>query len=164
MSEPNADNPRARISLRPAGEQDEPFLLRVYAATRTKELSQVPWSDAQKQAFVRMQSDAQILHYRSHYPGAQFQVILLDGEPVGRLYLAKLESELRILDIAVVPERRKMGIGTLVLEGVRRDASDMGLTVTIFVEPYNQSLQLFERLGFSRIHEDAFNILMEWKP
>ena len=59
------------ITLRPvvlAADQD--FLLQVYASTRAHEMSLVPWTDAQKQAFVRQQFEAQLAHYAMQYPEA----------------------------------------------------------------------------------------------
>jgi GNAT superfamily N-acetyltransferase len=150
--------------LRAAGAEDRPLLLRVYAATRSQEMDLVPWDDAQKQAFIRMQFDAQHRHYTSHYPGARFEVILLDGEPVGRLYLAQLETELRIMDVAVLPENRRAGIGSLVVGDVLKEAHAAGIAVTMSIETYNPSLPLFERMGFHATKVDPLTALIVWKP
>src|SRR5215213_1561168 len=81
-----------RVSLRPAAAADEELLVRVYASTRADELARVPWSEAQRAAFVRMQFDAQQLHYRTHNPAATYDVILLDGRAAGRLYVARRQG------------------------------------------------------------------------
>jgi hypothetical protein len=47
------------VGLRRVDDQDVEFLFRVYASTRTEELAPVPWTDEQKQAFLRQQFDAQ---------------------------------------------------------------------------------------------------------
>ncbi len=166
MSAPSSATPdlRDRVSLRAAGAEDEPLLLRVYAATRAQEMNLVPWDDAQKQAFIRMQFDAQHRHYTSHYPGARFEVILLDGEPVGRLYLAQLETEFRIMDVAVLPENRRAGIGSLVVEEVLKEAQAASVPVTMSMETYNPSLPLFERMGFHATKVDPLTAFMVWKP
>jgi len=75
--------------LRPAADGDRDFLLRVYASTREEELRLVDWSTEQKAAFVRMQFEAQDSYYREHYASAAFDVIEVDGEPAGRLYVAR---------------------------------------------------------------------------
>ena len=77
------------ILLRDVTAEDERFLREVYASTRALELSLVPWSDEQREAFLKFQFDAQDAHYRRQYPEASFQVILKEAEPVGRLYLVR---------------------------------------------------------------------------
>src|SRR5688500_328403 len=106
------------LSLRPITDDDRDMLYRVYASTREDELAQVAWDDDQKAAFLRMQFDAQYSYYAEHYPKAQFQVILLNGEPVGRLYLDRRAREIRIVDIALLPEYRNRGIGTALLHEI----------------------------------------------
>jgi RimJ/RimL family protein N-acetyltransferase len=157
-------NPPGDVRLRPAEPQDEPFLLRVYAAARAQELAPVPWDDAQKQAFLEMQFSAQQQHYRTHYPEAEHQIICRGERPVGRLYLNRGPVEFRILDIAVLPESRKSGIGTLIIRKILDGAFAAGLPVTVYVESFNPSLHFFEQLGFRRKKQDDFNWLMQWDP
>ena len=146
--------------------EDEAFLLEVYASTRAAELALVPWSDEQRAAFVRMQFQAQDSHYRQRYPDADFQVILFDNNPVGRIYVFRDEQKLRILDITVLPVHRNAGIGTAEIERVMAEGAGSGKAVQIYVENFNPSLHLFERLGFAKIAEaeDGFNLLLEWQP
>src|SRR5688500_3290981 len=93
----------AAIALRPTVPDDRPVLLAVYASTREPELAAVEWDAAQKAAFVEMQFDAQHAHYQEHYAGAAFDVILVDGQPAGRLYVSRESDEIRIVDIALLP-------------------------------------------------------------
>ena len=133
MTPPTTDRPAGdagRIELRPATDDDRPFLLAVYAGTRTEELALVPWSDEQKDAFLGMQFDAQDSWYRQIYPDGQFLVVVLDGNPVGRLYLARGEAEIRIVDIALLPEHRSQGIGSRLLEDILAAADRDRLPVT----------------------------------
>ena len=77
------------LTFRPITDADLPFLARVYAATRAAELAPVPWSQEQKAAFCDMQFRAQHAHYQANYPGADWLVVELAAEPVGRLYIAR---------------------------------------------------------------------------
>ena len=152
------------ISLRPQADSDEEFLLRLYATTREFELSRVPWDDAQKHAFVTHQFLAQRLHYQSHYPQASYDLILLDGQPAGRLYVLREGEEMRILDLSLLPEFRNRGIGTALLQGVIAEAKGRGSRLRIYLETFNPSVSLFERLGFRVIQNDDMNLLLEWQP
>ena len=150
------------ITLRSVIREDEPFLLAVYASTRQEELDRTQWDQAQRAAFVAMQFDAQCLHYKLNFPQAEHQVILFEGERVGRLYIARLDAAIRILDITILPERRNTGIGTSILAGILNESRDGGKRVHIYVESFNPSLRLFERLGFIKADASDYNFLMEW--
>jgi len=151
------------ITLRAAGLDDAAFLFEVYASTRAEELALVPWSDEQRQEFLRMQFDAQHSYYHEQFPDADYQVILADGETVGRLYVARDIETIQILDIAVLPERRRAGVGSYLIQDLVAEAEKSERTVQIYVETSNPSLGLFERFGFSKIAEEGLNVLLEWR-
>jgi ribosomal protein S18 acetylase RimI-like enzyme len=150
------------VTLRPVEAGDEEFLYGVYASTRTEELAPVPWTEAQKEAFLRMQFRAQSVDYRSNYPDAEFLVILVDGAPAGRLYVHRRDDELRIVDIALLPAHRGAGIGGALLRRLLDEAAAAGKPVRIHVERFNPALRLYERLGFRSTGDDGVYFLMEW--
>jgi ribosomal protein S18 acetylase RimI-like enzyme len=156
--------PQPELSFRPIGDDDLPFLARLYASTRWEELAEVPWTEEQKHAFLRFQFDAQHDHYQKHYPKASFEVVLADGEPAGRLYVDEWPEEIRLVDIALLPEHRGRGLGTRLLGGVMERAAAAAKPLTIHVEGFNRALGLYERLGFRRIGEHGPYHLMEWRP
>ena len=150
--------------LRPTGADDRDFLLRVYASAREEELRVVDWSDEQKAAFVQQQFDAQDAYYREHYDPATFDVIEVDGEPAGRLYVARWEDEIRIIDITLLPEHRGRGIGTALLRALLEEAAEAGKRLSIHVEVNNPARRLYERLGFVPVEERGVYVLMEAVP
>lgn len=152
------------VELRPVEPRDLDLLLRVYAGTRADELVLVDWPDGQKAAFVRQQFEAQDRHYREHYPTATFDVVLVDGEPAGRLYVERWTDEIRIMDVGLLPECRGRGVGTELLKRVQAEAVSSGRIVTIHVERLNPAQRLYRRLGF--VPEDAgpVYLLMRWTP
>lgn len=152
------------ITLRPIRPEDEPFLYEVYASTRQQELATVPWSDAQKAAFLRMQFDAQHQCYHETYLGAEFRIILRGEQPVGRLYVHRRPDELRIVDIALLPEHRRAGIGGALLRELLAEADRAGKPVRIHVEHFNPAMHLYERLGFKRIGDTGVFYFMERLP
>ena len=156
---------KLNMTLRPITSQDMDFLCKVYVSTRQEEMALVTdWSEAQKTAFLQMQFDAQHAYYSEHYSRAQFQIILLDGAPVGRLYVDRRVKEIRIVDIALLPEYRSQGIGSDLLKEILKEGAQAGLPVTIHVEMFNPALRLYDRLGFHRIADHGVYYLMEWSP
>ena len=88
------------VKFRPATPEDENFLYRVYASTREDELAPLDWDDKQMQTFLKMQFAAQHKFYLEQFPQAEFQVILLGREPIGRLYIDRRDDEIRLIDPA----------------------------------------------------------------
>lgn len=152
------------INLRPIAQDDADFLLRVYRSTREGELAMVDWSEEQKDWFIRMQFNAQHAWYQEHYVGASFDVILVDGVPAGRLYVHRREKEIRLVDIALLPEFRNRGLGTAMLRDLFAEAEATAKPLTIHVEKYNPAMRLYQRLEFTRIGETGPYDLMEWRP
>src|ERR1700754_2392538 len=102
----------ANVVLRPVSADDHDFLVEVYGSTRAEELALVPWTIEQQQAFVRSQFAAQQDHYAKKYPTASHDIIVSNNRPVGRLYVARLDQEIRIIDITLLPAERNTGIGS----------------------------------------------------
>jgi ribosomal protein S18 acetylase RimI-like enzyme len=154
----------AGMAFRPIAEADLPFLGGLYASTRTEELAVVPWPDAEKTAFLDHQFRAQHAHYQEHYPGADWLVIVLAGEAVGRLYVARWAREHRVIDIAFMPEHCGQGLGTALMRDLMDEAQAAGKAVTIHVEKFNPALRLYRRLGFETIEDKGVYDLMRWEP
>jgi len=74
------------------------------------------------QATPNMQFAAQDAHYRRHYPNTQYSIIEVQGVSAGRLYVDRCEKEIRIIDIALLPEHRRAGIGTKLLRELQDEA------------------------------------------
>ena len=153
----------AIYALRPVQEQDEALLLELYSSTRADEVALVAWDAAQKQAFLKMQFSAQKKHYRTYFPTARHEIIAAEGQPVGRLYVDPRATEIRILDITMLTQARGRGIGTQILMDLMKEADHGTKTCSIYVESFNRSLGLFQRLGFVKTEESGASWLMEWR-
>lgn len=153
-----------QITLRPVTAADDDFIFNCYASTRAQELAQVPWSPEQKEAFARMQYTAQKRHYAAEAPEASHDIIYAEATPVGRIFLDRRQDALHILDITVLPQHRNQGTGSRLLRRLLVEAGKAGKPVTIYVESFNPSLRLFERLGFRKDHEKGLHLLMKWQP
>ena len=123
----------------------------------------VDWTAEQKQQFLTFQFSAQHKHYTTHYPQADFGVLELGGEPIGRLYIHETPQSIHILDIALIPEYCGRGIGGDLLAGILRQAASAGLPVSIHVEQNNPARRLYERLGFRQIEEKGLYLLLEFR-
>ncbi len=139
------------------------FSCLVYAATRPDILA-LPWSDAEKQAFLTMQFRAQHHHYTTHYPNAEYLLIEREGQGVGRLFLDRRPERLHILDIALLPQVRGTGLGTALLEELIAEAGTQNKSISLYVDKQNVARRLYQRLGFEPVEEEGFYMLMVRKP
>jgi ribosomal protein S18 acetylase RimI-like enzyme len=153
------------VALRPATGEDRDLLFEVYASTRVEELAAVPWSGEHKRAFLLQQFRAQDRWWRQQYTRCDFRVIEVDGRGAGRLYVDRREREIRLVDIALLPEFRRLGVGTRLILELQREAEHTGRPLTIHVERFNPARSLYERLGFREIGEagEVYR-LFEWRP
>ena len=133
------------VSLRPTVPSDRDLLLEIYRSTRGRELDAVPWSAAERDAFTVNQFDAQDHHYRAYYPKASFSVIVAGDQLAGRLYVDRSEADILIIDIALLPEQRRQGIGRRLVAAI----ADEGRRVVCHVEVGNPVARAFwESVGF----------------
>jgi ribosomal protein S18 acetylase RimI-like enzyme len=148
------------ITTRPVLPQDDDFIYKVYASTRAEELALVPWTEEQKDAFVRMQFELRERQYRAEYPEAVTEMILCDGIPAGTMITLKMADAIRLVDIALLPHFRGAGIGATILRRLHKE----GKKISLHVLKQNPAMHLYSRLGFVSVNEDSMYLQMEWSP
>lgn len=155
----------ANVTLRPVTKEDDPFLLDLYGSTRADELAQVEWEEGQRETFLRWQFDLQRREYEARFPRARYQLILINGQPAGRIWTGEDEEQIRLLDIALLPRFQKRGAGTILLRELMKEAASAGklLRHMVFVLN-NDAHRFYERLGFVVIEELGAYKHMEYKP
>lgn len=152
------------ITLRPITPLDQSFLAMLYATTRAPELALMPWSAAQKAAFLQMQFIAQDRDYRQRYPQAGFTAILCADEPVGRFYVDRRPDEIHLIDIALLPAQRNQGIGAHLLRCLLAEGASRQIPVRLHVAVGNQAQRLYTRLGFVPCGAPGVYQAMVWQP
>ena len=152
------------VVLRPETAEDESFLYELYASTRAEEMALTLWTEQQKQEFLHQQCSRQLQHYRRHYGDASFDLILLNGESIGRLYVHRSPSEMRLMDISLLPQHRGRGIGTHLTRQLMDECQASNRKLTLHVEYNNPAQHLYERLGFLVAENKGIYFYMEWHP
>lgn len=153
------------LTLRPVTKKDDPFLLEVYASTRAEELDQAEWQEGQREVFVRWQFDLQRREYDARFPDARYELIVIDGEPAGRIWTGEDKEQIRLLDIALLHQFQRRGAGTLLLKRLMKEAERAGklLRHMVFVLN-NDAHRFYERLGFVIIEDLGAYKHMEYRP
>lgn len=148
--------------MRPVGADDRQFLERVYAESRAEELRATGWSEAQKTVFCQSQFSAQDSYYKKNYPTCKYKIIECDSKPVGRLYVDRMASEIRVVDIALLTNARGKGIGSSIMKDILSEARTAKHKVSIHVERTNPARRLYERLGFSLVEAGEVYDFLVW--
>lgn len=151
------------VTLRPAADEDRSFMLSVYASVREPELEASGLPREQWGPFVEHQFQAQSQAYAS-YRDTSFDVVLVDGEPAGRLIVARWPAELRVVDIALLPQFRGRGAGEKLMRSLLAEADERGVKASIHVERFNPAQRLYTRLGFRMVAENGVYLLLERPP
>src|SRR5437763_13862000 len=152
-----------RLALRAVTADDEAFLLFVYDRSRAEELAQAEWQEGQQEAFVKWQFDLQRREYDARFPDAEYYIILVDNAPAGRFWIGEDAKQIRLLDIAILPEFQNRGAGTRLLKQLIAEAVDSGKVLRHMVFVLNNDAHRFyERLGFEIIDDLGAYKHMEW--
>lgn len=150
------------VSLRPAGSDDDAFLFELFAAIRAPQFAFLAGGPEQQDSLLRLQFNAQRLHYEHNFPEAIDQIVESGTQKLGRLYVVTRENEIRVLDIALLPECRSAGIGGAVLQQLLTEAASVNKPVRLQVERHNPALRLYRRLGFRQTADTGVYLEMEW--
>jgi GNAT superfamily N-acetyltransferase len=147
------------LERRPAVAADDAFLRELYATTRP---DLAGWDEAAREAFIGIQVAAQRREWEAAFPGSTDEVLLLDARPVGRLWVAWLPNACVLVDMILLPERRRGGLGTRVVADILAEADRRGVPVRVTVERTNApSLAFCKRLGFVETDRDDVYVRLE---
>jgi len=152
----------AVIHLRPERAEDDAFLFALFCASREAEFAALPLS--QRKSLLRFQYQAQSRDYAARFPHSQHSIVEFGGQAAGRLLLNREADEIRVADIAIVPELQRRGIASDVLRSLISEAEDNGMALRLSVWRSNPALALYRQLGFCVRAESATHLELEWRP
>ena len=152
------------ITLRDAAAEDVPFLARLYDDTRRIEVSAWGWPPEQQRWFLSMQFDAQRRSYQASFPDAQDRIVLREHVPIGRILTCREDASMRLIDIALIEEHRRQGVGTYLLRELLKECEEHGWAMRLQVVQGNPAMRLYQRLGFVQTGGDPIYLQMEWRP
>jgi len=151
-------------SARAANPDDEDFLWRLYVSTRASEVEAFGWPPEQQEAFLRMQYRASRGSYHAAFPQAEHRILLENGVPAGAMIVARDSQEIRLVDIALLPEHRNRGYGGREISDLIRQAGSLTVPFRLSVRHGNPALRLYIRLGLVSKRADDMYIEMEYAP
>ncbi len=153
------------LRTRPENDSDAAFLRALHDSVKGAEFAWLPAGDPVRRQLLEMQFRAMTMSYRAGFPAACFEVFTLNETPIGRLITDRNAGRLSIVYVALLPEWRNKGIGTLLMTSVlneaRRRHEPCEATVALD-NPISQ--RLWSRLGFIERRRNLTDIVLEWRP
>lgn len=155
------DWPHGQIALRPEQPTDREFRYRLFCRSRLPE-----WDLVDRATFAQVmpqQFQAQTVSYLHEFPNARFDIVELDGDPIGRIVVDTRADVVHLVDQAIVPEQRNRGIGTAIMRDLMDRAATAGLPVQLEVAHANDPcIGLYQRLGFAETETNDLYLRMMW--
>jgi GNAT superfamily N-acetyltransferase len=79
----------------------------------------------------------------------------IEGDPIGYAMWTRVDDIATLITIHVVPDRRRLGLGAVLLEKYMAEAQSQGCTeLRLGVHRDNPARQLYESAGFTHIGDD----------
>jgi GNAT superfamily N-acetyltransferase len=153
---------RPRLALRAACRGDDPFLFNLFCSIREPDFAFL--GDLERKKLMEWQFAAQQRHYQANMPGAKHLIVLQDGGPIGRMILHRRNDELILAEIALLPEHRNHGIGSILMEKLIKAEAEQRHSIRLHVYKQSAAVRFYERLGFSIAKDDGAYLLMEKLP
>ncbi|MES2936180.1 MAG: GNAT family N-acetyltransferase [Pseudomonadota bacterium] len=142
---------------------DAAFLDELFLASRD-DLRQIAAAPAFLEQLVRMQQRVHEAGLRQAYPAAQRLLIERAGTAIGQAVVDIGAHELRLLDIAIVPNARRGGAARAVVAHLQQEAAARGLPMGLTVNKANLPARtLYLALGFTVAAQDMLLEHMAWR-
>lgn len=139
------------VTLRPATEDDVPFLLALREQTMHRHFVESGVEPTREEHLQRV---------RVRFDSAQ--IIEHEGRPAGILKVARDALAWDLIQIQLAPELQGRGIGEQLIRALLDEARDVGATVSLNVLTANPARRLYERLGFQQVDAGDRMYVMRW--
>lgn len=151
-----------RISQCPATAADAALIEEIYFYTRNEEFSSLGWTEEQVKIFLKMQCEFQQKSYQLQFQKAESSIIFNNEQKIGRLIIERTENEIKLVDIALLPQFRNAGIGSKLIGDLIEEAKQCDKTITLQVAKSNTAaLRLYLKFGFEITDENDLYISMK---
>lgn len=153
------------LSFRPMRPTDHGFIESLYHSTRD-DLKQLLDAESEFiEDLIDMQFQAQHQGYGDMFPNAMHFIIEKLNERIGRAVVDFGSNEIRLVDIALIPQARNQGYGSAVLRAIQMAAAQARAPVTLTVAANATAAQHFyHQLGFQAAEATPTHQLLVWYP
>jgi ribosomal protein S18 acetylase RimI-like enzyme len=147
-----AENSTAIVSFKRANSHDRAFLLTLRKASMNEHL---------KTAGIYLDDSAHMQRIDEYFSDSH--IICFQNSAIGLIKLALFADKIHIRQFQLLPRYQGLGIGSKVLDIVKRKAQEKQLVITLNVLQNNPAKQLYLRHGFVVIDNNGLEFQMRWQ-
>jgi ribosomal protein S18 acetylase RimI-like enzyme len=137
------------LGLRPVTALDLSVLRELFREVHGEQFASAGLSPALLTPLLDVQFQSKQAQYGLGHPDAVDSLIVLDDHVVGRCWVHRSATAVRVLDLAVLPMARRRGVASRLLSDLIDEALERGLCLHLSVWRDNDAaLGLYEGLGF----------------
>ncbi len=158
--------PRGTFVLRPERPEDDPFLLRLFAANNIQILQMAGFPAEMVEKLIAFQHRSQTATHRGMFPDAIYSIVKFEGQEVGRFIEHDEKDVVYFVDFALFPEHQAKGLGAALTRALMEEWAARGRGTRVEILMNNEPcLRMCRRLGFveTRSPESAY-VEMRWYP
>lgn len=145
-----------RLDRRPERAEDAAFRFALFCETHGAIFAGL--KEPLRGTLLRQQLSAQDVGYHQAYPAGRFDIVILDGTPVGRIVTATEAKALVLVDLAIASAFQRRGLARRLLTDMLADARCVRLHVAL---GNVGARRLYDRLGFVVVSSNDIETTME---
>lgn len=161
--DPDQHSQSAHYQLRDASEADTEFEYRLYCSIAKQNFAGI--DQTLKSQILSMQFDAREHSYGVRFPNTKRSIIIQHGRDIGRLWIAARETEVILVDIALLASECGNGVGTAVFERLKDQCISWQKPLRLHVANTNKAgLRFYLTHGCQVANADQMLTLCEFVP
>lgn len=137
------------LACRPREADDTAFLLGCAIACS-------PMADLLPHPMLVQQAEFQRRAHDTAHPDAMHRILTRAGTAIGHLRVGWSAQATHLIDIAILPDHQRSGVGSQALRAWLAVADAQQLTATLEVQPGNPARGLYARMGFVEVTTDPY--------
>jgi len=141
-----------KVLLRKATDEDKEFL---------RDLNRIVYEEVVIEQFGSWDDVWQSNYFDEKWKAAGYQIIQVEGKPVGTLWTIEEKDHIWLRELQVLPEFQGRGIGTTLMKRELKKAKVRELPIRLRVLKTNRASHFYERLGFSVYDETETQLYMQ---
>jgi ribosomal protein S18 acetylase RimI-like enzyme len=150
------------LTLRPVRADDHEFLSRLFYSVHSEKLNPTHLNAEEKHRLIGLMYQGFARHYSAIEPCADDRIVLVNNECIGRMILLQTREEIRLADLAILPQYRQRGIGSALIGQLQTESLISNRPLRLHVARFDRALRLYQRLGFYKIEVAEPYLHLEW--
>ncbi len=157
--------PGGTVRLRSATAEDAPFQLMLFCAHTGAALRLGGLPEAMIENLLGMQYRSRANSYRNQFPQARWSIIEAADGPIGELIEHDETDAIYVVDIALLPDQQRRGIGSALVRALMAAGAARGGVRALVMIGNEPSRRMFRGLGFAETWDNrAANVEFRWRP